>query len=65
MFKNRSVSQIQPESHQLVTFVLEVQRKKKEDENRGGGRGQRKKKGEKLNVKRAEGSRALERCERP
>ena len=38
-FLDRSVDQIQSESHQLVTFSLEVQSEKNEDKNHGGGRG--------------------------
>ena len=39
---DRSVDQIQPEGHQLVTSALEVQSEKNEDKNHGGGRGLRK-----------------------
>ena len=38
-FLDRSVDQIQPESHHLVTFSLEVQSEKNEDKNHGGGSG--------------------------
>ena len=43
-FLDRSVDQIQPESHQLVTFALEVQSEKNKDKKPWWGTGVKKKK---------------------
>ena len=70
-FLDRSVDQIQPESHQLVTFALEVQSEKNKDKNHGGGRGLRKRRRRrstllaKLNGRGAERPWVLIQCECP